>query len=230
MSDEYSQGEPESRTQMKRYEHDAKRDRRTILAIVAFIILSILLASWLLHSNETKTAETDSAKQGAYTLAQQVAAACLDPEAKKALGKACPDAQQIIKEGPPGPAGAVGPAGAQGPQGAQGIQGVQGIQGPPGPSGPPGLVGQVGPTGAAGPAGADGTNGTDGTNGADGATGPEGPPGPAGTDGKDGVNGATVTAITYDPNTKEYTFTMSDGRVFVVPVENNPQPTGTPTP
>lgn len=214
----------ENRATVKKEDQYARRDKVTAIAIVLFVLLGTALAIWLLQDNESKTEETDAAKQATYSLAQQVAAACVDPKAKTELGALCQDAQAIVKEGPPGPAGPVGPPGPPGEQGPMGPQGVQGLQGPVGPPGPSGKPGVDGVAGAPGEPGAVGEPGTDGQDGATGPQGEPGPAGPAGADGQDGTDGRGVESVSCTQGNVSFIITYTDGTTQSVTCD----PGGTP--
>ena len=161
--------------------------RHRILAGVVFtigVIIAILVGMSIDDSQNTATQakeDTAQAQIEKYNLAQQIAAACANPETEildeAVYARLCSDARTIVQEGPQG---------AQGIPGAQGIHGSQGIQGVQGPRGPPGTNGV---DGIAGADGADGPLGPQGPSGADGAAGAQGPAGPAGADGAVGPQG-----------------------------------------
>lgn len=149
-------------------EAEERRDRRrNALLILLVFAVGVGVALWVgatLDDSQDTAVEaeqrTEQVEVEKFNLAQQIAAACADPEAE-ALDEAtyarlCSDARTIVREGP---------RGAQGIPGVQGPPGVQGLQGPPGSDGEDGLPG---------PPGADGADGRDG---ADGATGDRGAPG-----------------------------------------------------
>jgi hypothetical protein len=162
---------------------------RVLLGVVGAIAIAVALWVGGLIDNEQKTTakaekKTEQAQVEKFNLAQQVAAACADPDAKVLddvlYARLCTDARTIVREGPQG---AQGIPGVQGPMGPQGVTGAQGARGPAGSAGAAGTDGKAGP---AGPAGAEGAVGPAGPAGADGAPGPQGPPG---ADGKDGAVG-----------------------------------------
>ncbi len=188
---------------------------RTIaFAVMGALVLALLFVAW--RESTDQTAMTEQAQAEKLNLAQQIAAACRDPNNgldEPTSTRLCRDAATIVREGAqgaqgvPGTAGASGATGPPGPRGFPGIGSV-GAQGPPGPPGPGSTV--PGPSGANGSSGADGTNGADSTvpgpagangatgdtgpagpPGADGATGPAGPAGPPGADGAPGADGPT---------------------------------------
>lgn len=218
----------ETRASLKAEAREARRDRLTILAIIMFVVFASVLGLWLARSNESKDEETQQAKAAAYTLAQEVAAACAGPAIDDAALKAlCDDAKQIVKQGPPGPEGPIGPPGPPGPQG---VQGVQGVPGPPGPRGPRGEAGEDGTDGAPGAPGEVGESGTDGQDGAPGPAGPQGEPGPVGPegpagadgeDGTDGVDGRGISSVQCEQGNATFVITYTDGTTQTVQCTNS---------
>lgn len=161
-------------------EHREKIRHRIVNGVVFVIGVIIALVVGMTVNDSQDTAsqakqDTEQAQIEKYNLAQQIAAACANPETEildeAVYARLCSDARTIVQEGP---------------QGAQGIPGSQGIQGVQGPHGP---LGTNGVDGIAGADGADGPLGPQGPSGADGAAGAQGPAGPAGADGAVGPQG-----------------------------------------
>ncbi len=167
---------------LEQMDEDESRDKwrnRILLGLIALIGFAI--AGWvgyLVSANQEEAAKSAAGQEQAqvekFNLAQQIAAACNDPDNgldEATATRLCRDAKTIVREGPQGAQGIPGVQGVQGVDGARGVQGVQGVPGNDGADG------------------ADGTDGLDGADGATGATGPEGPAGPAGQDGAQGPAG-----------------------------------------
>lgn len=214
----------ETRQDVRKEEADARKDRLTFIAIIVFLVAAVLLAFFLLRSNEQKTEETDNARQAAYTLAQQVAAECADPTKAQSMGSLCSNANQIVKEGPPGPEGPVGPPGPPGANGKDGEDGLDSnVAGPQGIPGPASTI--------PGPAGADGEDGLDGSNGTDGADGEDstvpGPPGAQGDPGPAGSDGRGIQSVSCTNGNDEFVITYTDGTTQTVTC-TNPPTGGTP--
>jgi Collagen triple helix repeat (20 copies) len=163
---------------LEQIEADERREKIRNRILIGFVAaVGMAVSVWvgsLVNDNQDETvradAKTEQAQVEKFNLAQQIAAACADPNTEAldedTYSRLCADARTIVR---------AGPQGAQGIPGAQGVQGIQGVQGVPG------LPGAVGP---AGPAGADGATGEQGPAGADGQDGAIGPQGPAGADGQ----------------------------------------------
>lgn len=200
----------------------AERAEKRRWAAFAVTVLASVLLTWFTVSSlndevaqqERATSSAQSAAdveaQAKYTLAQQVAAACVDPATREGLGGLCETAKGIVLEGPEGPSGPAGPEGPPGPQGPPGPLGPKGDPGSTGATGKAGTPGGPGPAGPPGTDGVDGEPGGPGPQGETGATGPEGPPGPAGQDGTDGTNGTDGR----DAVPFSFTFTAQNGTVY----------------
>lgn len=226
-------------------DEEARREKiRNRAILTAIFVLGCLVALWVgyLLNEEQATAvkaevATEQAQVEKFNLAQQIAAACADPEGldEDTQMRLCADARQIVREGPQG---AQGIPGVQGPQGVQGSTGLVGAQGPIGVSGLPGVDGLDGDDGAPGPAGPAGAAGPVGEKGETGETGPQGergekgetgavgPSGPAGADGQppfswvvydeDGnVVESCSRSGSFDPD--EPTYTCTSARPVVLP-------------
>jgi hypothetical protein len=194
-------------------EVDERRDKWRNRALIALIFLiGCGVALWvgtLVNTNQEKAStakeQTVTAQQGEeqaqvekFNLAQQIAAACNNPDSgldEATEVRLCHDAKSIVREGPQGAQGIPGAQGVQGVPGQQGIQGIPGANGKDGLDGQDGATGAEGDQGPAGPAGADGAQGPTGPAGADGKDGAPGPAGPAGKDGE-----PPVSWVVYGPN------------------------------
>lgn len=170
----------------------AKRDGWNVL-LLATLLLVLGAVAWNSYSDRVARIQ---AQQSAATLAEQVQAACADPESELLIGDedVCDLAQEVADE--PAPAiqltpepGKDGERGLQGPQGVQGVPGIQGPKGLDGQTSPPGKDGASGANGEPGPAGPAGPAGPQGDPGPQGEVGPQGPEGPVGPQGPEGPAG-----------------------------------------
>ena len=200
---------------LEQIEEDERREKiRNRVLLVLILLIGFAVAGWvgaLVNANQDEAAKASAGQEQAqvekFNLAQQIAAACKDPDNgldEATAARLCRDAQQIVREGPQGAQGIPGPAGPIGAQGPQGQQGIQGIPGVDGATGAKGDTGAIGETGAAG---ADGAPGPAGEKGATGDTGPQGPQGPAGEPGAVGPQGPKgddgeppVSWVVFGPN------------------------------
>lgn len=187
---------------LQQIEAEEQREKiRNRVILVLITLVGFAVAAWVgavvddaQEDTGRAQAKTEQVEVEKFNLAQQIAAACSDPDSgldEAAEARLCRDAQQIVREGPQGAQGipgVQGPAGEQGATGAQGPQGVQGIPGTDGVNGLPGKDGAVGPPGEPGQDGADGEQGPPGPAGADGQDGSMGPAGPPGQDGEPPVS------------------------------------------
>lgn len=197
---------------------DGKTRKILLLSLVLFVCFFAVLgiSAWNVFGDAR-----DSANQG-LTLAEQVKAACEDPNQAASL-EICNTADEVIEDAPSTVTGEAGPQGETGDTGETGSQGPPGDDGEDGP--PPSnsqvqrAVALFCSTGRCN--GADGRNatasqvalavrtycnsngecrgpagtpGTDGNDGASGATGPEGQQGPQGPGPTDGQILAAVEA------------------------------------
>ena len=214
---------PVDLAQIDEDERHEKIRNRVLIGLILLIGLGV--AFWvgsLVNANQEEAASANAGQEQAqvekFNLAQQISAACKDPENgldEDTAARLCRDAQQIVREGPQGAQGVPGATGAQGPIGIQGIQGIPGVSGT---NGKDGATGPTGLTGATGANGTDGAQGPPGDTGAQGATGPKGdtgatgpvgdkgdpgdagpagPPGPQGDAGPPGPAGPAADVITF---------------------------------
>jgi hypothetical protein len=185
---------------LEQIEEDERRDKIRNYALLGLIaLIGCAVAFWvgsLVSANQEDAAKSAAGQEQAqvekFNLAQQIAAACKDPENgldEATAARLCKDAQQIVREGPQGAQGIPGATGAQGPAGIQGIQGIPGVAGADGTDGRDGADGNTGATGAKGDTGDTGATGPQGEKGDTGATGEQGPQGPAGDTGATGPQG-----------------------------------------
>jgi hypothetical protein len=151
--------------------------RRTVLMVVATVVLAVCLAggywyfSWRIGSLQDQLAGSGS---DVRQLAEQV----------EQLG-----GTPVVQPPPAGEPGEPGATGPPGPSGRPGRDGADGENGKDGRPGPPGTDGQSGatPPCAAEPAQCQGSAGRDGQDGAAGADGVPGAPGADGAPGRDGA-------------------------------------------
>lgn len=181
------------RLELDRLEAEEHHEKwRTWALLAAILLIGVGVALWVgmsINANQevaTKAeAQTEQAQVEKFNLAQQIAAACADPNAESldeaTYARLCSDARTIVREGPQG---AQGIPGAQGVQGIPGMQGAQGIPGIDGAAGPKGDTGDIGPQGIPGEKGDTGDTGPQGPQGEKGDTGAIGDQGPAGEDGE----------------------------------------------
>lgn len=210
-------------------------DRR--LRTLAWTLVGVLILSLVTTTVAVWTAlgQRQEMAQAGVDLAEQVQAACADPDRRtEDLGSLCENADTVADAGSnlepiPGPTGPrgltglTGLTGTQGPRGPGGPEGPSGPEGPPGPSGRPGEPGDPGPEGRPGDPGEDGPGGPEGQAGKPGdpggpgkpgdpgepgQNGPQGPAGPAGPAGPGGPAGPQG-----EPGAPAYPFTF----VFTVP-------------
>lgn len=209
----------------------AKRDGWNILLLVVLLLILVAVA-WNSYSDRVARIQ---AQRSAATLAEQVQAACADPESELLIGDEdiCDLAQKVADEPAP-PAiqltpepGLDGKDGERGPQGPQGIPGIPGLDGKNGLNGSDGLTpapglngkdgqnGSSGKDGAPGPAGDPGPAGPAGPEGPAGPAGPEGPAGPAGPVGPEGPMGPPGAPVNCPSPSLAEVLTL-DGRVVTV--------------
>jgi len=183
---------------LEQIEEDERHDKiRNYVLLGLVALIGCAVAFWvgsLVSANQEEAAKSAAGQEQAqvekFNLAQQIAAACKDPQNgldEATAARLCKDAQQIVREGPQGAQGIPGATGAQGPSGLQGIQGIPGVDGATGAKGD---TGDTGATGATGAAGADGAPGEQGPKGDTGAQGPQGEKGDTGAIGPQGPQGA----------------------------------------
>lgn len=170
-------------------DHEAARQDREARVRVSLVVIICLLLAAMGYVTWLWRIEANAARASAASLAEQVQAACQDPESEILVGDEdiCDYAQKVADDPAP-----VTPATPR--DGIDGKDGEDGSDGRPGATGAPGTDGENGTAGRDGKDGANGldgkpTNGTAGAPGAPGEPGKDGAPGIPGKDGAPGVNG-----------------------------------------